>query len=80
MRPGLRKHTTCYKNSTGPKPLWAIVNLTSLLHRAKTNLALAFSLPELWTSACRSVEDFCLEKNMNYCSPVEFRLVPDPVN
>ena len=23
-----------------------------------------------------SVEDCCLEKNMNHCSPVEFRLVP----
>ena len=23
-----------------------------------------------------SIEDCCLEKNMNHCSPVEFRLVP----
>ena len=38
-------------------------------------LALAFSLPELWKMACRSVEDYCLEKNTNLCSPVAFRLV-----
>ena len=25
---------------------------------------------------CGSVEDYCLEKNINYCSPVAFRLVP----
>ena len=36
---------------------------------------LAFSLPELWEMECGSVEDYCLEKNANHCSPVAFRLV-----
>ena len=40
--------------------------------------ALAFSSPELWASACRSVEDYCMFgvelESLQSC--IEFRLAP----
>ena len=45
----------------------------SPLYNGARVLGLAFSLPEI---VCRSVEDYCLEKDTDYCSPVAIRPVP----